>query len=105
MYITFYLVFMLGSYPMAWIESGQEFLMSVVGRMWPETVLPLGRSLLIDGIMAGVGGVVVFLPNIVLLFLALSLLEGTGYMARGRVYHGPPDEMDGPCTARVSSRC
>ena len=50
--------------------------------MWPEGSDSLLRSLLVDGIIGGVGGVIVFLPNIVLLFLGIALLEDTGYMAR-----------------------
>jgi ferrous iron transport protein B len=50
--------------------------------LWPQGSDSLLRSLLVDGIVGGVGGVLVFLPNILLLFLAISFLEGTGYMAR-----------------------
>lgn len=83
MYAVFYLVFDLGDPMMSAIESGISMLahkvstvfdIYAVGEMW--------RSLVLDGIIGGVGGVLVFLPNIVLLFLAISILEGTGYMAR-----------------------
>ena len=50
--------------------------------LWPAGSTSLLRSLLVDGVVGGVGGVIVFLPNIVLLFLGLAFLEDTGYMAR-----------------------
>ena len=50
--------------------------------LWPAGSASLLRSLLVDGIIGGVGGVLVFLPNILLLFLGLAFLEDTGYMAR-----------------------
>ncbi len=79
MWIIFFTTFSLGNYPMEWIESGVEFLGSYIGSNLPEGVF---RDLIIDGVIGGVGGVIVFLPNIVILFLAISLLEDTGYMAR-----------------------
>jgi len=82
MYLTFWLVFTLGERPMQWIEIGQGWLSQRVMLLWPADSGTLLRSLIVDGVIAGVGGVIVFLPNIVLLFLALSLLEDTGYMAR-----------------------
>lgn len=82
MYLTFWLVFALGSYPMSWIEAVQHHLAAVIAGHWPDHALPLLRSLILDGIIAGVGGVIIFLPNIMLLFFALALLEDTGYMAR-----------------------
>ena len=54
----------------------------VVSRVWPETCLPWLRELVIGGVIPGVGGVLTFLPNILLLFLAIAFLEGTGYMNR-----------------------
>jgi len=82
MYAVFLLTFTLGEPPMEWIERGVEWLGVQVGALWPPgSVSPL-RSLLVDGIIAGVGGVLVFLPNILLLFLAIAFLEDTGYMAR-----------------------
>jgi ferrous iron transport protein B len=82
MYGIFWLTFTAGEPPMGWIESGFGYLGDWVSALWPEgTDSPL-RSLLVDGLIAGVGGVVVFLPNILLLFLGLVILEDTGYMAR-----------------------
>ena len=53
-----------------------------LGDLWPDSTLPLFKALLLEGIIGGVGGVLMFLPNILLLFLAIAFLEGTGYMSR-----------------------
>jgi len=82
MYAVFLLTFTLGEPPMAWIERGVEALGARVNGFWPAGSASPLRSLLVDGIIAGVGGVLVFLPNILLLFLAIAFLEDTGYMAR-----------------------
>ncbi len=82
MYGVFHLTFTLGDPAMGWIEAGFGWLSGAVGGLWPEGSESLLRSLLVDGVIGGVGGVLVFLPNIVLLFLAIALLEDTGYMAR-----------------------
>jgi len=86
MLAMFYLVFRLGGPPMEWIEALFGWLGGQV-----ENLLPPGhlRSLLTDGIIAGVGGVLVFVPNIVLLFLAISFLEDSGYMARAAFIMDP----------------
>jgi ferrous iron transport protein B len=78
-WLTFFVTFNLGDYPMGWIEAG----VSILGNFLTD-ILPSGmfRDLLIDGIIGGVGGVLVFLPNIVLLYMFISLMEDTGYMAR-----------------------
>ncbi len=83
MYAVFWLTFSLGEAPMGWIEAGMGWLGETVVRTWPGAI-PTRRSCrsIVDGVIAGVGGVLVFLPNIVLLFLGLSFLEDTGYMAR-----------------------
>ncbi len=79
MFITFWCTFALGAYPMDWIESLFGWLGSLVSdNMSPG---PL-RSLLADGIIAGVGSVIVFLPNILILYLFISFMEDSGYMAR-----------------------
>ncbi len=80
MYATFWLTFTLGDPPMAWIESGFQLLGDFISRFF-SAESPV-RSLLVDGIIGGVGGVMVFLPNVLLLFLGLAILENTGYMAR-----------------------
>ena len=82
MYGVFWLTFAVGDYPMGWIESGKDALGDWVNGLWPTGSESPLRSLLVDGIIAGVGGVIIFLPNIILLFLGLAILEDTGYMAR-----------------------
>ncbi|MBN2064430.1 MAG: ferrous iron transport protein B, partial [Sedimentisphaerales bacterium] len=82
MYITFKLVFWAGDPLMGYIESGFGWLSDTISGFWPAGSDSALRSLLVDGVIGGVGGVVVFLPNIVLLFLAISILEDSGYMAR-----------------------
>ncbi|MES0341478.1 MAG: ferrous iron transport protein B, partial [Candidatus Humimicrobiaceae bacterium] len=78
-WLMFQFVFTLGKYPMGWIEYGFGKL-----SVWLNTIIhgELLRSLIVDGIIGGVGGVVVFTPNIALLFLFIALLEDSGYMAR-----------------------
>lgn len=82
MYLVFQLTFTLGDPLMGWIESGFAFLGEKITAFWPEGSESAIKSLLVDGIIGGVGGVVVFLPNILLLFLAIAFLEDSGYMAR-----------------------
>ncbi|MGI5863860.1 MAG: ferrous iron transport protein B [Myxococcales bacterium] len=82
MYVLFWLTFRVGEIPMGWLESLFAWLGEQVSSLWPEGSESNLRSLLVDGVIGGVGGVVVFLPNIVLLFAGLALLEDTGYMAR-----------------------
>ena len=81
-YLLFKLTFSLGQYPSSWIEDGVRFISGLVTRLWPTQWPILARSLLTDGIISGVGNVLVFLPNIVFLFLGISILEDSGYMAR-----------------------
>ncbi len=79
MWGMFSATFYLGAYPMEWIESGVENLGGFLdGQMQPGPF----KDLLINGVISGVGGVVVFLPNIMLLFFFISLMEDTGYMSR-----------------------
>jgi ferrous iron transport protein B len=82
MYAVFWATFTLGDYPMRGLEWFFGSLGSSVSGLWPSGSDSWLRSLLVDGVIAGVGGVVVFLPNILLLFAAIALLEDTGYMAR-----------------------
>ncbi len=82
MFGIFWLTFRLGNIPMGWIEAGFNWMSDLISAAWPQDFMPALRSLLVDGIIGGVGGVVVFVPNIVLLFLGLAILEDTGYMAR-----------------------
>jgi len=79
MWLLFNFVFTLGAYPQDWIEQGIRLLVNALGSHMGESDL---KSLVVDGIIGGVGSVIVFLPNILLLFLGIALLEDTGYMAR-----------------------
>jgi len=82
MYVVFWLTFTAGTPPMHWIEGLFGWLGGVVSGWWPAGSESALQSLLTDGIIGGVGGVIVFLPNILLLFLAIAILEDSGYMAR-----------------------
>ena len=79
MFAVFALIFWVAQYPMDWIDSGFAFVGSTVGEWLPQGDV---RSLVVDGILGGVGGVLVFLPQIAILFFFLALLEDTGYLAR-----------------------
>ncbi len=82
MYLVFFSTFKIGKYPMGWLEQLFEWLGITIAGLWPVGSESWLKSLLVDGIISGVGGVLVFLPNILLLFLAIALLEDSGYMAR-----------------------
>lgn len=82
MYAVFWLTFTLGEAPMGWIEAGFSHLADAISGLWSAGSASPLRSLIVDGIIGGVGGVLIFLPNIVLLFAGLALLEDSGYMAR-----------------------
>ena len=82
MYLVFFLTFKIGEYPMGWLEGLFGWLATAVGGLWPVGSDSAIKSLFVDGIIGGVGGVIVFLPNILLLFIAIALLEDSGYMAR-----------------------
>lgn len=82
MYLVFQLTFSIGQYPMAWLESAFAWLTRAIGGLWLASAESALRSLLVDGVIGGVGGVIVFLPNILLLFMAIAFLEDSGYMAR-----------------------
>lgn len=80
MWLTFFLTFYLGKFPMHWIDRlirgfGHMVQANLVSPAWL-------RSLLVDGVIGGVGSVLVFLPQIFIIFICISLLEDTGYMAR-----------------------
>ena len=79
LYIMFEGTFVLGEYPMMGIEWLIEQLGNIVSTFMPNGPL---KDLMIDGIIGGVGGVIVFLPNILILYFFISLLEDSGYMAR-----------------------
>ena len=79
LYVVFNSTFVVGEYPMKWIEWVVETFGAFVASMMSEGWL---KDLVVDGIIGGVGSVLVFLPNILLLYLFISLLEDSGYMAR-----------------------
>ena len=79
MWVTFYTTFKLGGYPKHWMEIGTGLLSALTTKILPAGII---RDFLVEGIIGGVGGVIVFLPNIVILFLFISFMEDTGYMAR-----------------------
>ncbi|MCL3780719.1 ferrous iron transport protein B [Prolixibacteraceae bacterium JC049] len=79
MFTTFYSTFTLGQYPMDWIEMGVTAIADWVNATMAEGMF---KDLIVDGIISGTGSVLVFVPNIVILFFFISLMEDTGYMAR-----------------------
>ena len=79
LFIMFEATFKLGEYPMEWIENGVAWLGSLVSTTMPEGPL---RDMIVDGIIGGVGAVIVFLPQILILYAFISLMEDSGYMAR-----------------------
>ena len=79
LWFMFQMTFTLGAYPQAWLESFFGWLGDVITRVMPDGMV---KDLLVDGVIAGVGGVCSFLPNILILFFFISVLEDTGYMAR-----------------------
>lgn len=79
MFAIFWATFEVGSYPMQWIELGVSWLSSIVDGIMPAGPL---KDLIVDGVIGGVGGVIVFLPNILILFFFISFMEDSGYMAR-----------------------
>ncbi len=78
-WITFQSTFYIGDYPMQWIEMLVAFLGDTISKILPDGMF---KDMVVDGILGGVGGVIVFLPNILILFFFLTLMEATGYMAR-----------------------
>ena len=79
MWFMFYCTFALGAYPQEWIEMGVGWLYDTVHGMMSEGPL---RDMLTDGVISGVGSVLVFLPNIMILYLFISFFEDSGYLAR-----------------------
>ena len=79
LYIMFWVTFTVGQYPMDWMEWGVGQIATLVENYMPDGIL---KDMTIDGIIGGVGGVIVFLPNIMILYLFISLMEDSGYMAR-----------------------
>jgi ferrous iron transport protein B len=79
MWLTFFTTFKLGGYPKSWMEMGFNSLSGMISGLFPPGIV---RDFLAEAIIGGVGGVIVFLPNIIILFLFISFMEDTGYMAR-----------------------
>lgn len=79
LFVMFFVTFNLGAYPMEWIDMGVSALGNFISGIMPEGML---KDLITDGIISGAGSVLVFLPNILILFFFISLLEESGYMAR-----------------------
>lgn len=79
MWLMFECTFSLGAYPMEWIESGVQALGNWIQNTMSDGML---KDMLADGVIGGVGGVIVFLPNILILYLFISFMEDSGYMAR-----------------------
>ncbi len=75
----FQLTFSLGAYPMDWINSGINLFSTLLAHVLPDNIF---KDFLINGVIAGVGSVMVFLPNILILFFCIALFEDTGYMSR-----------------------
>ena len=90
LFILFHLTFILGQYPQQLIESGVQWISNLFANIIPGGQL---QNLIVQGIIGGVGSVIVFLPNILILFLGISFMEDTGYMARSaflmdKIMHG-----------------
>jgi len=79
MWGLFQVTFKIGAIPMDWIDAGFTEFGEIIGSIIPNEEI---RSLIVDGIISGVGAVVMFLPNIIILYIGLALLETTGYMSR-----------------------
>ena len=79
LYIMFQVTFSLGQYPMDWIDAGVAALGDWVSRSMPDGPI---KAMLVDGVIGGVGAVIVFLPQILILYFFISFMEDSGYMAR-----------------------
>ena len=80
LYFVFWCTFTIGAYPQEWIATGVDWLVEWLNGIWTDGGWI--RGLLIDGVLQGVGAVLAFLPNIIILFFFISLMEDSGYMAR-----------------------
>jgi len=79
LFLMFEVTFVLGQYPMDWIDAGVSLLGDFIGEWMPDGPL---KDMLIDGVIGGVGSVIVFLPQILILYTFISVMEDSGYMAR-----------------------
>lgn len=82
MWVMFESTFTLGAYPMDWIDAGVGMVSDGLNNVMPENMF---KDLIINGVVAGVGGTIIFLPNIVILFFFIAIFNDTGYMVRGAV--------------------
>lgn len=79
LFVMFSVTFYIGQYPMDWIEAGVAWLGEIVSTTMPDGPL---KAMLVDGVIGGVGSVIVFLPQILILYFFISYMEDSGYMAR-----------------------
>ena len=79
LFIMFSVTFYIGQYPMDWIEAGVAWLGEIISATMPDGPL---KAMLVDGVIGGVGSVIVFLPQILILYFFISYMEDSGYMAR-----------------------
>lgn len=86
MWFIFWVTFTIGQYPMDWIDNGVAWLTALCEGQMPEGTL---QALVCDGILGGVGSVIVFLPNILILYFFISILEDSGYLARAAMLADP----------------
>ena len=86
LWFIFWMTFTIGQYPMDWIDSGVAWLTAWCESRMPEGIL---QALVCDGILGGVGSVIIFLPNILILYFFISILEDSGYLARAAMLADP----------------
>lgn len=79
LFVMFSVTFYIGQYPMDWIEAGVAWLGEIISTTMPDGPL---KAMLVDGVIGGVGSVIVFLPQILILYFFISYMEDSGYMAR-----------------------
>lgn len=79
LFVMFSMTFYIGQYPMDWIEAGVAWLGEIISTTMPDGPL---KAMLVDGVIGGVGSVIVFLPQILILYFFISYMEDSGYMAR-----------------------
>lgn len=82
MWVMFESTFTLGAYPVDWIDAGVSLIAGGLNNIMPDNLF---KDLIINGVLAGVGGTIIFLPNIVILFFFIAVFNDTGYMVRGAV--------------------
>ena len=101
MYLLFYLTFTVGAPGVSFLEWLIGKTGSLISSFWPKGSESMLKSLLVDGVIGGVGGVIVFVPNIMLLFFGLAIPRGFRIYGTGGLYHGPPDAQDRPSREKL----